>query len=93
MDPFIRRLFVSDRAKMPARSVHANHRDGFITREAVEHDNIDAPNLTSVTAAQVDDSLREFVVTTAPRSDRYLHETPFLRNQQQLGSRCPSSVY
>lgn len=87
MDPFLRRLFVSDRAKMPARSVHAYHRDGFIIKEAVEHDNIDATNLTSVTAAHVDDSPREYVVTTVPRSDRYPHETSFLRNQQQLGSR------
>ena len=92
MGPFLRRLFVYDRAKITARSVHAIHRDGFITKESVEHDNIDAINLTSVTAAHVDDSLRKSVVTTSPRSDRYPHETPFIRTQQKLGSRRPASI-
>lgn len=93
MAPFLRRLFVSDRAKMPVRSVHAYHRDGFITKEAVEHDNIDAINLTSVPAAQVDHSPRDDVVTTVRRSDRYPDEMPFIRGQPQLESRCPASVY
>ena len=93
MGPFLRRLLVSGRAKMPVRSVHAIHCNGFITKEAVEHDNIDAINLTSVTAAQVDDKLRAAFVTTAQRSDRYSHAKLFTRNQQNLGSLHPALVY